>query len=155
MPGVIQLSTSAAVLPRYLCEVFTQEREFLANVNDYADASSQRGVIVQTSRRKWTIRPKVKITDLIALRNFWLARKGTEAFYYYDFTESSPFGNFDITGAAPDGRFLVRFQGPWGQVNTNSPIGVASLQLVELSDNSAGGSGQLDFSQQSSFLFGM
>ena len=157
MPGVIQASTSYGTMPYFLCELFSQQREYLLNLNDYKDATSQREVIVFNSRRRWTLRPKAIASAMVTLRNFYISRKGpTQPFYFYDFTESTPMGNYDGTGVDPNGRFLVRFEGKWEQIKTVSQAGTASIQLVELIEGlGAGEGGTYDFSVSASFMFGL
>ena len=141
MPGIIQASTTAVVLPQFLCAVFTQDREYLANVNTYQDGTSQRELIVFNSRRKWSLQPKVSRAAMVTLRNFYRARRGgTDPFWLYDYQEGPVKNNYDATGADPNGRFLVRFDGKWEQSISLNPFGTATIQLVELIEGLGAGS---------------
>lgn len=152
MPGIIQGNFGTYVLPKFLCELFTQDREYLARINDYADATNQAGLVVFNSRKKWTLRPKVAPSAMVTLRNFYLARTGgIDPFWFYDFSESTPYGNYDDTGTDTNGRFLVRFEGSWQQTHTVSPVGTAAIALVELIPGD-GSVGALDYSKAQSFF---
>jgi hypothetical protein len=66
------------------------------------------------------------------LRDFYDARKGPEEpFYFYDPYETVPKFSYDPTGAATQGHYTVRFEGPWEQA-----VGLAradvEISLVEL-----------------------
>lgn len=133
MPGIVQANVSLGVMPQFLSEAFIQEREYLANVNEYADGASQRELVLFASRRKWILKPKAHYSVIVAIKNFFIARKGgMYPFYFYDYTESSPKGNYDATGVDTNGRFLVRFEGPWNQQKTVGQIMAADCRLVEL-----------------------
>lgn len=171
--SIIQPEIATTVAPFFLCEAFAQQREYITKVNDYADATSQRDILgnisgnsIATSRRKWTLRPKAKGIELnpdgfffgraIAdLRNFYLQQFGpVTPFIFYDFSESIPYGNYDPFGSDPNGKFVVRFDGPWQQVQGNGQVGVASVVLVELVDTSGGNVGY-DFSNTQGFTIGL
>ena len=152
MPGIIQASLTAVVLPQFLCSMFSQSREYLANVNDYKDGTSQREVIVFNSRRKWTAEARpAGSTAMIALRNFYRARKGpTDPFWFYDFSEGPVKNNYDPTGTDENGRFLVRFEGKWEQSQSLNPFGSAKITLVELIEGLGAGVDQLTFDNPNS-----
>lgn len=152
MPGIIQASVTAVVLPHFLCSMFSQSREYLANVNDYKDGTSQREVIVFNSRRKWSAEARpAGSTAMIALRNFYRARKGpVEAFWFYDYSEGPVKNNYDATGADENGRFLVRFDGKWEQSQALNPFGSAQISLIELIEGLGVGSNQLTFNNENS-----
>lgn len=146
MPGIIQGSLSTDVLPLFLCKAFTQEREYLININEYKNKESQREVIVFNSRKKWILSSNASATVILALRNFYLARDGgTRPFIFYDFSEGTTKFNYDPTGVSASGRFLVRFDGKWTETFTVSPVGEAAITLVELIEGLGDTSFQMDF----------
>lgn len=171
--SVIQPESPTVVMPQFLCEMFSQQREYLSKVNDYSDGSSQRDIYGNApgfpafSRKKWTLKPKAKGIELnpngyffgrsiSAIRSFYLSQLGpVNPFYFYDFSESSPYGNYDPFGSDPNGRFVVRFDGPWQQVQGQGQVGVASVILVELVDTSLGGLGIFDFSIVTGHITGL
>lgn len=151
MPGIVQGDVRAGVMPKFLCELFQQTREYAGRLDEYADATNDAGLIVFASRRQWVLKPKLAISAMISLRNFWISMSGgVDAFVFYDWTESTPYANYDATGTDPNGRFLVRFEGKWEQANSFSQIGTASITLVELIEAGTG-VGQLDYSTSNGF----
>jgi hypothetical protein len=171
--SIIQPEVASVVMPFFLCEAFSQSREYLTKINDYADATSQRDILgnipgntIATSRRKWNLKPKSKAIeknpdgffygrDIVALRQFYLQQFGpTVPFIFYDFSESIPYGNYDPFGDDPNGKFVVRFDGAWQQVQNAGQVGVANITLVELVDTSGGNQGY-DYSNPKGFILGL
>jgi hypothetical protein len=132
MPGSVAVAAAATVLPQILCSAFSQVREYQILVNEYAGGESQRSLVTFSSRKRWQITEQLAPTELLALRNFWIARKGNlQAFYLYDPFESTPLGNYDATGASTNGRFIGHFEGDWSE--TLGPArGQAGIQIAEL-----------------------
>ena len=132
MPGSVANAVAVTVLPSFLCRAFAQAREYAAQVNEYANGEGQRSLQSLSSRKTWEIQGILTATDLTALRAFYDARGGPlEAFYFYDFWESTPPGNYDATGVSTNGRFTVHFVGGFSQTNA-LPRSEAQIQLQEL-----------------------
>lgn len=76
MPGSVQNTTPAAVLPQSLCRAFVHVREYPVIDNEYRNGESQRSVQATTSRKKWALTKRLTPTQLAALRTFYDARNG-------------------------------------------------------------------------------
>lgn len=133
MPGSVQLSVPATVLPHSLCKAFSHSREYAIVENEYKNGESQRAVLVTTSRKSWTQSRRLTPAQLATLRAFYLARNGsTEAFYFYDVHETSPKFSYDPTGVRANGRYTVRFAGSWEQSvgMGRADIGISLVELA-------------------------
>jgi len=116
MPGSVAVAVPVTVMPNSLSTRFRHSREYILKANDYKNGESQRGVLVTSSRRRWSIDKRMTPAALATLRNFYDARNGPhEAFYFYDVWETVPKFSHDPTGVATAGRFTVRFVGQWPQ----------------------------------------
>ena len=94
--------------------------------------ASRGGGEAATSRKKWSLTKRLTPAQLAALRTFYDARNGTlEPFYFYDPYETNPKFSYDPTGAAPTGRYIVRFNTDWSQSVTPGRSDV-QLELIEL-----------------------
>jgi len=132
MPGSVQNAAPLTVLPASLSQAFTHEREYPVLDNEYRNGESQRSVQAANSRKRWKLAKRLTPTQLAALRDFYDARKGpTEPFYFYDPWETIPKFSYDPTGQATQGRYTVRFAGPWKQSASLSRTDL-SLELIEL-----------------------
>jgi len=132
MPGSVQNAAPLTVLPDSLSQAFTHEREYPVLDNEYRNGESQRSVQAANSRKRWKLAKRLTPTQLAALRDFYDARKGpTEPFYFYDPWETIPKFSYDPTGQATQGRYTVRFAGPWKQSASLSRTDL-SLELIEL-----------------------
>lgn len=119
-------------MPASLCKAFRHAREFPVPDNEYPDGASQRSKLGNTSRKFWEISKRLNPTLLAELRDFYDARKGAhEPFYFYDPWETSPLFGHDPTGATVQGRYIVRFDGGWGQ-ETEFRRSDMTIRLVEL-----------------------
>lgn len=115
MPGNLQAAAPASVLPYGLCSAFEEQRTYEVSVSEYATGESQREARATSPRRTWRQARKLKPAQLTELITFYRARKGgTEPFWFYDLRVSTPYGNYDATGASSNGRFAARFEGPFG-----------------------------------------
>ncbi|MGQ9677622.1 MAG: hypothetical protein ACUVX1_18330 [Chloroflexota bacterium] len=100
--------------------------------NEYRNGESQRAVLATNSRKRWRLAKRLTATQVQALRDFYDARKGPqEPFYFYEPWDTNPKFSYDPTGQATQGRYTVRFEGPWEQAAGMGRIEV-SLELVEL-----------------------
>ena len=132
MPGSVQNAVPTAVLPHSLSRAFGHAREYIVIENEYRNGESQRSRLVETSRKRWRTARRLMPTLLQAFRDFYDARKGPqEPFYFYDPWDTTPKFSHDPTGTATQGRYTVRFEGPWEQM-----VGMgradAEISLVEL-----------------------
>lgn len=115
MPGNLQPASPVTVLPAGLCSAFEQARTYEAAENTYANGESQREARASSARRVWRQSRKLSAARLTELIDFYKARGGgVEPFYLYDPSESTPYGNHDVTGVSTNGRFVGRFEGPLG-----------------------------------------
>lgn len=136
MPGSVSNASASTVMPQTLCAAFIESREWSVEINEYVDGSSQRTARTATSRKRFQIGKRLNATQLLALRDFWDARKGPmEAFYFYspyDATLGSAIGsNYDASGVGTTGRYLVHFVGEWSQA-MGMVRGEVSVELEEL-----------------------
>jgi phage-related protein len=132
MPGSVQNAAPLTVMPASLSRAFGHEREYPVLDNEYRNGESQRSVQATNSRKRWRLAKRLTPAQLAALRDFYLARKGsTEPFYFYDPYETIPKFSHDPTGQAAAGRYTVRFAGGWNQSVSLGRADV-SLELVEL-----------------------
>ena len=132
MPGSVANAVASTVLPFSLCRAYSQQREYLALENEYADGASQVALRVSSSRKSWRIQKLLTPSELQTLRTFWDARKGPhQAFYFYDVFETSPKFSYDATGVATTGRYTVHFVGEWDQA-ASWPRGEVGIQLEQL-----------------------
>ena len=132
MPGSVSNAAPATVLPWSLCKAFSHSREWAVNVNGYRNGEAQRGYLVSTSRKRWSMQRRLTPAQLETLRDFYNDRGGPhETFYFYDPWDTSPKFSYDPTGVETIGRYVVRFDCPWSQV-----IGMgradAQIDLIEL-----------------------
>lgn len=133
MPGSVANASPVTVLPRMLCIAFACSRDYAMIGNDYANGESQRSLLVASSRKAWRQSLRLAPAALVALRNFFEARRGNlEPFYYYDPYDVAPVGsNWDGSGSSATGRYTVRFVGGWSQ-ETGIARSNASLELIEI-----------------------
>ncbi|MBN1567936.1 MAG: hypothetical protein JXA73_08810 [Acidobacteria bacterium] len=115
MPGSVQNAAPTTVLPWSLSKAFTHSREYIVKENEYPDGTSQRGLLVSTSRKRWNTSRRLTASILASFRTFYLARKSwLEPFYFYDPWDAN--FAYDPTGASSTGRYTVRFAGSWDQM---------------------------------------
>jgi hypothetical protein len=132
MPGSVQNAAPLTVLPASLSRAFVHEREYPVLDNEYRNGESQRSVQATNSRKRWRLLKRLTPSQLVTLRDFYDARRGsTEPFYFYDPYETNPKFSHDPTGQVVAGRYTVRFAGAWEQSTSLSRIDL-SLELIEL-----------------------
>jgi len=132
MPGSVENAAPSTVLPWSLSRAFVRSQDYPVVENEYAGGESQRSVLASTSRKRWRLAKRLPSAQLQTLRDFYEARKGPqEPFYFYDPWDTNPKFSYDPTGQATQGRYTVRFEGPWEQ---SAGIGLieVSVELVEL-----------------------
>lgn len=133
MPGNVANAVVAGVMPESLCYAFEAIREWAVLENLYVDGVSQRAVRTTTSRKAWSITKRLTASELEELRDFFEARRGIEAFYFYDGTETSPKWTYDESGVATIGRYTVVFhEKSWSQVVGIGARGEVSLTIIEV-----------------------
>ena len=132
MPGSVQNTMPATVLPQSLCRAFVHTREYPVIDNEYRNGESQRSLAAVTSRKRWALTKRLTPAQLQALREFYEARNGpVEPFYFYDPYETNPKFSWDPTGAAVVGRYTVRFNSEWSQSVAPARSDV-QIDLIEL-----------------------
>ncbi len=86
--------------------------------------------------RSWSLSKRLTNQELYDLFTFWeTVEGGLRPFYYYDpFSDGvDPVGsNWDETGANPEGKVTVKFQGNWSHSVTIGRSDVSGLMLVEV-----------------------
>jgi len=129
----VSSETPALVMPRALCQSYTQTRTSVVWINEYSDGGSTRRAITNDSRRSWRLQqrltnalievpgatgfrgrdPKVyQSAQIETLNDFYIATKnGLTSFWFYDLFETAPRFSYDPTGIAEQGRYAVRFLG--------------------------------------------
>jgi len=128
--GVLNLVTPTVVMPLSFSRAFTETRTWPARVNEYHDGTTQRSPMLSLPRRSWALTKHLPPAALLALRNFWQAQC-LASFYFYDPAETVPRYSYDPTGAAPAGRYCVRFASAWSQ-QTGMGSADAAVELMEL-----------------------
>ena len=132
MPGNVPNAAPATVMPARLSRVFAHAREYIVVENEYRNGESQRSRLVEASRKRWRLAKRLTPALLQQLRDFYDARLGAqEPFYFYDPYETVPKFSHDPTGTATQGRYTVRFEGPWEQM-VGMGRGDVGISLVEL-----------------------
>ncbi|MBN2118515.1 MAG: hypothetical protein JW730_18220 [Anaerolineales bacterium] len=133
MPGNVSYANPTTVLPWSLCRAFSHSRQYIALDNEYRNGESQRGRLVDDSRRSWQISRRITPTILADFRDFYDACNGPhEAFYFYDPWDASPKFGYDPTGVSPVGRYTVRFAAPWSQTifPGRAEIEIALIEII-------------------------
>jgi hypothetical protein len=127
--GSVANAAPSLVMPDDLASSFSVASEFLSDINVYRGGERQVELKASTSRKAWTITKALTIDEIYALRNFFQT-VGADPFYFYD-TVSDLTVVYDATGTLTDGRYTVRFDGPWQQT---SPLGysTADIRLIEV-----------------------
>jgi hypothetical protein len=119
-------------MPASLSRGFVNEREYPVLDNEYRRGESHRSVQASNSRKRWRLAKRLAPIALVALRDFYDARRGpTEPFYFYDPCETNPRFTHDPTGQATAGRYTVRFANPWAESTTLFRADLA-IELIEL-----------------------
>jgi hypothetical protein len=128
MPGLVAAANPTTVLPAGLARALTETRTFRTLISGpYNDGRDQRRSEALTSRKAWTLTRRLAYSDWLALRNFYLARRGpAEEFYFYPRV-----ADHDPTGQSATGRYTVRFasalSGTYGV-----PRFEAAFELIEV-----------------------
>lgn len=132
MPGNVQNAAVSVVLPESLSTAFERVAVWAVRENVYNDGFSQRAVRTTTSRKAWALSKRLTAAELTELRDFFEARRGIEAFYFYDGTATSPKWTYDESGVTSLGRHTVVFQETsWEQAIGIGARGEVSLTLLE------------------------
>jgi len=132
MPGSVQNAAPLTVLPASLSRAFVHEREYPVLDNEYSKGESQRSVQTTNSRKRWRLLKRLTPSQLVTLRDFYDARRGSnEPFYFYDPYETNPKFSHDPTGQAVAGRYTVRFNGEWTQ-SVGFALAELQIELLEL-----------------------
>ena len=127
VPTNLQATQPATVLPYSFSATFTERRAFPIVENEhYADGRTQRSYQALVSRKAWSLAKRLTFSEWTALRNFYLARKGSlEPFYFY-----ARKSEHDPAGLSIIGRYTVRFDGTLAESYDLGRHGV-ELALIE------------------------
>jgi phage-related protein len=131
MPASVQNAAPSTVMPASLSCAFSHSREYPVAVNEFTDGGAQRGLLANTSRKRWRLAKRLAPAKMAELGAFCGARKGAhQAFYFCDPYQTNPRFSYDPTGTAVQGRYTVRFEGGWSQAMSLGR-GDVEIQLVE------------------------
>ncbi len=122
------------VMPFTLCSAFRRSQAWANDTNTYQNGEYQAQYLVSTSRKRWDLEKHLVAADVSELRAFYLSQKGGHVeFTFYDVYETDPLFSYDETGTELDGRYAVRFDGPWDQALVMGLMTDAQLSLIEVS----------------------
>ena len=130
MPGNLNSAVPVGVMPAGLCSAFQEELRLESLVNSYPDGSSDRAALAVNVRHFFRFTRKVTAAQYTALWNFFHAHPH-DAFYFYNLRETTPPWTWDASGNQPSGRYIVVFDGSWGDT-TALGRSEASLGLREV-----------------------
>ena len=116
MPSNIIPAAPVGVLPKLLCQMFTEELLLEAMVNYYPDGSSERLALALNPRRLFRLRAALRGAAWSQLWAFYQAHLGVP-FYFYNLRETVPPWTYDPAGAATAGRYVVVFDAGWSEDN--------------------------------------
>lgn len=132
MPGNVENVVVTTVMPWFLAQAFQRSRSRPLLENRYCDGENQRTNLTGSSRKRWSIGYRLSPADLVTMRDFYEARRGShQAFLFYDIWFADPLFAYDETGELTAGRFAVRFDMAWGQ-EIDWVKGAVNLELVEV-----------------------
>ena len=132
MPGNVVVASPSLVMPKLLTNVWQQQLEYAANVNEFRNGESIRDVLVDDTRRSWKLGFPLTPDQWAALLAFYRQVGQADPFFFYDPWESTVFGNFDESGSDEDGRFTVCFRSTWKQSKPLTRTVVSDLALIEV-----------------------
>ncbi len=122
------------VMPFSLCRAFRRSQGWAVEANTYQNGEYQSRALVSTSRKRWALEKHLLAASVSELRAFYLSQGGGRVeFTFYDVYETDPLFSYDETGTEVDGRYAVRFDGPWDQALVMGLMTDAQLSLIEVS----------------------
>jgi hypothetical protein len=101
-------------MPFGLESAFTAQERIEILVNVYGDGQSDRNPQVANPRHFFSLTRPLTPAQWSTLRAFYFAHVAVP-FYFYVLRETVPPFTFDPTGQAPDGRYVVVFDGSWSE----------------------------------------
>lgn len=129
MPSSVELTSVDTVLPYALAAAFSEVVTWPVVASDrYRDGRMQVRSDAALPRRSWAITRLLPYADWLVLRDFWEDRRGAMLpFYFYPRR-----ADHDPTGASPEGRHRVRFD---GGLSNEYRLGrwSVSFRLIEIS----------------------
>jgi len=129
MPGIVQQSVAATVLPYTLAAAFEEVYEWpIVADGPYMDGAENRRLLTEQPMRRWRLGRRVIGSEATTLLAFFSARKGgAEAFYFYP----NP-ADHDATGTLENGRVKAVFSGPlelaWGMSRNAASFGLEEVR---------------------------
>lgn len=121
-------------MPFSLCRAFRRSQRWEVEANHYQNGELQTRSLVSTSRKRWELEKHLTPVDVAELRAFFLSQGGgVIEFTFYDVYETDPLFSYDETGSDVDGRYAVRFDGPWDQALVMGLMTDVQLSLREVS----------------------
>ena len=104
------------VLPFSLCRNLVETRQWPVRMVEYHGGETERMALTSTARRSWQMAKRLPPAALVTLRDF-LDAHPVDAFCIYVMKETNPPFQWDATGLAVAGRYLVRVAGDWDQTS--------------------------------------
>jgi len=129
MPGNVQNSAASTTLPITLSVRFVRDQTFPVLANAYRNGESQRRAQANTPVRRWRLGKHLSPAALVALRDFYDARKAGTRPIFYDPYETDP--SFTLAPSGDTGKYIVRFEGDWQQ-SIGIGLGDAEVLLVQI-----------------------
>jgi hypothetical protein len=114
MPSNIIGATPVDVFPGFLTTAFNEQLRIEANINTYADGSSDRSPLAANPRRFWKLTTPLTASQWNKVRAFYFAHVGTP-FFFYALRETIPPWTVDPTGQSTAGRYTVVFDGAYSE----------------------------------------
>ncbi len=130
MPSAVKPAAPADVMPQVMASAFSEDLRLESLVNNYADGSSDRFPLALNPRRVFKLTRSLTASQWPALFDFYKQHIG-KPFYFYVPRETIPPFTWDATGAKPEGRCTVVFDGSWNET-TAIPRGSVSFSLREV-----------------------
>jgi len=132
--GSVVAANPSLVMPWTLARAFQRQQQYAVDRNDYANGETQPNALTTTSRKQWKLTFPLTSSQKTALLSFFNSvAGGLNEFIFYDVLETDPQFSYDVTGSALDGRYSVRFDGPWQSAFLSGSIAETDLALIEVS----------------------
>lgn len=129
--GVVSAAAPQGVFPWHLAAAFSRDDSYNILVNNYIDGECQKRALVETARAGFRLSETLTASQLRELTAFWGSHLTAFPFYFYDVAETANFG-YDASGVSTQGRYIVRFDGPFQTQFGLGRIGRANVRLVEV-----------------------
>lgn len=112
MPASVPNASVSLVMPWALCSSFGRSQIYPARRNVYRGTEQQITLEAGNSRKSWDIAQRLTPANLATMLAFHATVGTLTPFFFYDPWDTSPKFNYDPSGTATTGRYVVRFEGP-------------------------------------------